>query len=361
MSIPFTNHIDFRLPETSKSDDTSDEANRRREMRRKQQSATIKIQNQSRIASKNLLDEVLGKEFVQSKSKSLVNQPDIGRHQGLPVPAQLTSREDNNEMVDQAKLADFDAHPCLEKPREFVDNRELVTADRTENINKFNENLEENKALAMSRQVSESNETQAEKEQQSSLSTKKIPQSPLSMVTSQLDKLKNQILLIDQNRLQDGIDLQDLKKLAEQQASMATSLEFLEGYADGVVKDEAGRQKFEQSCNDLREQLLQSEHNFNLALGNIVQTEPNQLLVQSQTQSQSQRIAVLNDKMTSTNKRELEERARLLKDSSEIQTQDGKQKSSLMEDTNTTQRARAAKRDLDNSELTLPLLVQRSV
>jgi hypothetical protein len=65
MSISTTNFIDFRLPETSKSDDPSDEANRRREMRRKQQSTAIKIQNQNRLASKNLLDEVLGKEFVQ--------------------------------------------------------------------------------------------------------------------------------------------------------------------------------------------------------------------------------------------------------------------------------------------------------
>jgi hypothetical protein len=361
MSNSYANYINLRLPETSKSDDTSDEANRRREMRRKQHNATIKIQNHDRIASKNLLDEVLGKEFVQSKTKTLANQPDIGRHQGLPVPAQLTSREDKNEMVDQKKLADFDAQLSLEKTREFLDNRELSTTDRNENFNKFNENLKENEALAISRQDSEFDETNTEKEQQSSLSTKKFPQSPLSMVTSQLDKLKNQILLIDQNRLQDGIDVQDLKELAEQQASMATSLEFLEGYADGVVKDEVGRQKFEQSCNDLREQLIQSEHNFNLALGNIDKTEPKQLLVQSQSQSQSQRIAGLNDRMTTTNKRELEERTRLLKDSSEVQTQDGKQKSSRLEDTNSTQRVRAAKRDRDNSELTLPLLVQRSV
>ena len=140
---------------------------------------------------------------------------------------------------------------------------------------------------------------------------------------------------------------------------MATSLDFLEGYADGVVKDEAGRQQFEQSCNDLREQLLQSEHNFNLTLGNIVIDQPKQLLIQSQ--SQSQRITEVNDRVTTSNKRELDELSRISEDSSEIQTQERKQKSSRLEDANSTQRVRAAKRDRDNSELTLPLLVQRSV
>ena len=359
MSISTANFIDFRLPETSKSDDTSDEANRRREMRRKQQSTAIKIQNQNRIASKTLLDEVLGKEFVQSKTKALANQPDIGRHQGLPVPAQLKDRDPKKILDDQKKLSDFDHQSSVEEARELVDEHDLSTTERNVNLNKFNENLEANEALEMSRQVSEFNETRAEIDQQSSLSAKKFPQSPLSMVTSQLDKLKKQILLIDQNRLHDGMNPQALKELAEQQASMATSLDFLEGYADGVVKDEAGRQQFEQSCNDLREQLVQSEHNFNLALGNIVIDQPKQLLIQSQ--SQSQRITEVNDRMTNSNKRELDELSRISEDSSEIQTQDGKQKSSRFDETNSTQRGRAAKRDRDNSELTLPLLVQRSV
>ena len=359
MSISTTNFTDFRLPETSKSDDTSDEANRRREMRRKQQSTAIKIQNQNRIASKNLLDEVLGKKFVQSNTKSLANQADIARHQGLPVPAQLKDRDLKHRLDDQKKTSDFDHQSSLEEARELGEDSDLSTTKRNDNLDKINENLEENEALAMNRQVSEFNETSAEKEQQSSLSTKKFPQSPLSMVTSQLDKLKNQILLIDQNRIHDGMNPQALKELAEQQASMATSLDFLEGYADGVVKDEAGRQQFEQSCNDLREQLLQSEHNFNLTLGNIVIDQPKQLLIQSQ--SQSQRITEVNDRVTTSNKRELDELSRISEDSSEIQTQDGKQKSSRLVDANSTQRVRAAKRDRDNSELTLPLLVQRSV
>jgi hypothetical protein len=359
MSISTTNFTNIRLPETVKSDDTSDEANRRREMRRMQQSNAVKIQNQSRIASKNLLDEVLGKEFVQSKTKSLSNQPDIGRHQGLPVPAQLKDRDAKNILDDQKKSSEFDHQSSLEQARELVVNRDPASTERNGNRNNFNENLEANEVLEMNLQTSEFNEANAEIEQQSSLSTKKYPQSPLLMVTSQLDKLKMQILLIDQNRLHDGMNPQSLKELAEQQTSMATSLDFLEGYADGVVKDEAGRQKFEQSCNDLREQLLQSEHNFNIALGTEVINQPKQLL--NQSQSQSLRIAEVNDRMISSNKRELDERTHLSEDSSDIQAQEGKQTNSRLDDTNSTQRVRAAKRDRANAESTLPLLVQRSV
>jgi hypothetical protein len=363
MSISTTNFIDFRLPETRKSDDPSDEANRRREMRRKQQSAALKIQNQNRLASKNLLDEVLGKEFVQSKNKSLANQPDIGRHQGLPVPAQFNDKAAKNILDDQEKSSDFDPQSSLEEARELLENHDLSMTDRIDNLNKFNEDLESNEKLEINRQASEFHEDNAEIEQKSSLRAEKFTQSPLSMVTSQLDKLKQQILLIDQNRLQDGMNPQNLKELAEQQKSMATSLDFLEGYADGVVKDEAGRQQFEQSCTDLREQLLQSEHNFNLSLGAVAINQPKQLLnqSQSQSQSQSQRIAEVNDRMMSSNKRELDERARLSEDASEIQDQEVKQTSSRLDDTNSTQRVRSAKRDRANAESTLPLLVQRSV
>jgi hypothetical protein len=179
------------------------------------------------------------------------------------------------------------------------------------------------------------------------------------MVTSQLDKLKKQILLIDQNRLADGMNPQSFKELADQQASMATSLDFLEGYADGVVKDEAGRQQFEQSCNELREQLLQSEQHFNLALGTLVENQPKQLL--NQSQSQTQWITEVNNRMITSNKQVIDERARLSEYSSEIQTQEEKQKISYLDDTNSTHRARAAKRDRANAESTLPLIVQRSV
>jgi hypothetical protein len=305
------------------------------------------------------LDEVLGKEFVQSNSKSLANQPDIGRNQGLPVPAQLKERDAKNILDDQKKSSDFDSQLTLEASRELIENCDLPSTKRNDNLDKFTENLEANEALEMSRQSSELNETNTEVEQQSSLITKKLPLSPLSMMTMQLEKLKMQILLIDQNRLRDGMNPQTLKELAQQQASMANSLDFLEGYADGVVKDEEGRKQFEQSCNDLREQLLQSEQHFNLALEAIVEYQPKQVIIQSQ--AQSQRIAAVNDKMTTSNKREVVEQARLLEDSSEIQAQDGKQKSARLDDSNSTQRVRAAKRDRDNAELTLPLLVQRSV
>jgi hypothetical protein len=159
MSISNSNFTNFRLPEASKSDDTGDEANRRREMRRKQQTTAIKIQNQNRIASKNLLDEVLGKEFVQSKTKTLANQPDIGRHQGLPVPAQLKDRDAKNILDDQKKSSDFDPQSSLEEARDSVENREPSMTDRIDNLNKSDENLEANEALEMTRQTSELNET----------------------------------------------------------------------------------------------------------------------------------------------------------------------------------------------------------
>ncbi len=359
MSISHTNYPDFRLPETSKSDDTSDEENRRREMRRKQKSTAIKIQNQSRIASKNLLDEVLGKEFVQSNTKSLVNQPDIGRNQGLPVPAQLKDKDAKNILDDQKKSSDFESQSSLEASRELIENRDRSHADGIENLNQSIESSEVTEELEMIQQSNELNSITPEIELQSSFNIKKFPPSPVSMLNAQLDKLKNQILLIDEKRHEGQFNPQDLEGLAEQQTRMATSLDFLEGYADGFIKDKFDRQQFEKSCNDLREHLHQSEHNFSLAIGNINVNQPMQLMIH--TQSQSQKIHEINDKMTTSNKRELDERARLLEDSSEIQTQEEMQKNSYLDDANRTQRVRAAKRDRDNAESTLPLLVQRSV
>jgi hypothetical protein len=359
MSISYTNFPDFRLPATSKSDDTSDEENRRREMRRKQQSTAIKIQNQSRIASKNLLDEVLGKEFVQKNSNSLVNQPDIGRNQGLTVPAQLKGRDVQNDLDDQKKLADVEDHLNLEGSRDIIKNRDRSETDGIANFSTSIENSEASEESEMTQQTKEFDSINAEIDQQAPENNKKFSPSPLSMLNTQLDKLKNQIFLIDEKRLQNQTNPHDLEGLAEQQTRMATSLDFLEGYADGVVKDEADRQQFEKSCNDLREQLLQSEHNFTLALSNIIVNQPTQLMIH--TQSQSQKIHENNDKMTDSDKRELDERTRLLADSSEIQTEEEKQKSSYLDYANRTQRVRAAKRDRDNAESTLPLLVQRSV
>ena len=359
MSISHTNFTDFRLPETSKSDDTSDEENRRREMRRKQQSAAIKIQNQSRIASKNLLDAVLGKEFVQSKSKSLATQPDIGRNQGLPIPAQLKDRDVQNDLDDQTKLANVEDQLNLEGSRDIIENRNRSQADGTPNFSPSIENSEASVESEMTQQTNELDSFNAEIEQQAPVNNKKFLPSPLSMLNTQLDKLKNQIFLINEKRLQNQTNSQDLEGLAEQQTRMATSLDFLEGYADGVVKDEVARQQFEKCCNDLREQLIQSENNFNLALGNLIVIQPTQLVIQ--TQSQSQKINKINDKMTTLNKRELDQRVHLLEESSENKTQEEKQKCSRLDDESRTQRIRSAKREQDNAESTLPLLVQRSV
>jgi hypothetical protein len=286
----------------------------------------------------------------------------------------LNDRDANNDLNDQKTSSHVDSQSGVEEAREIIEDRDcskpnsLSTSEEIDNFKQSQANSQAKEALDITRQSNElnevnkdnkTNEANAEMGQQTSLNNKKLTSSPLSMLNTQLDKLKEQILLIDQNRLHDGINQQALKELAEQQKSMATSLDFLEGYADGLVKDAAGRQQFEQSCNDLREQLLQSEHNFNLALGFLVVNQPKQLLIQAQ--SQSQRIPDLNDRMTTSNKREIAERTRLLEDSSEIQTQEGKQKSHRMDDANRTERIRTAKRDRDNAESTLPLLVQRSV
>ena len=359
MSNSYANYINLRSPETSKSDDTSDEANRRREMRRKQQSSAIKFQNHDRIASKNLLDEVLGKEFVQSKSKSLSNQPDTGRHQGLPVPAQLKERDAKNESGSLNKLADSNDHSNLDESHEFVENCDRSKHEGIDNFNQSNDTSEVNEALELTLQSKEHNETTAEKEQQSALSNRKFSPLPLSMVNTQLDKLKNHILSIDKNLLQEGMNPENLQELAAEQTRMAISLDFLEGYAEGIVKDEAARHQFEQSCNDLRERVVQSEQNFNLALASLAVNQPKQLLIQSQ--ALPQKIAEINDLMTPSNKREISERARLSEESSVIQHHEGKQKDSRLDEMNAAQRVRVAKRDRANAEETLPLLVQRSV
>ena len=381
MSIPYTNYTNFRLPETSKSGDTSDEANRRREMRRRQQSATIKIQNQSRIDSKKLLDEVLGKEFVQSKSKSLANQPDIGRHHGLPVPAQLKGGDLQSELDDQRNFSDFDAQSSKDEAKQFTDQRDRSVANGSINSNKSAnayeaaerataaELADADKLTAMNCHSTELNEaslnnlataTDVDIDLEASPTHKKFTSSPLSMLNAQLDKLKNEILLIDENRCQNQLNRHDLAELADQQTRMATSLEFLEGYAEGIIKDQAGRQQFEQSCKDLRDQLVQSQRNFSVALENtllIQANQANQLIIQPQSQKGNE----TSDRILMLNKRQLDERSRQVEDSYELQAREDEQKSSRLDDTNSTQRVRSAKLDRDNAESTLPLLVQRSV
>lgn len=376
MSIPYTNFANLKLAETTRSDDTSDEANRRRELRRKQQSASIKIHAHNKFTSKNLLDEVLDKNFVQSKTKSIANQPDIGRHQGLPVPARLKNQDDQEKLDGQKKLSDVDAQLRLDNSLEGDKKHDQFLADSIKNLSKSSENSEVTEALERTRLANDftkeiaanlensANAANSEINLEASFSNKKLPLSPLAMLTTQLDKLKNQILLIDENRLQSQTNPHDLQELAALQTRMATSLDFLEGYAEGVIKDEADRHQFEQSCKDLREQIAQSERNFNVALENtflIQPNQPNQPKLSNSLFIQSQKVNEIGERMATSNKQELAERARLLEESSEVLSQEDKQKSSRLDDAYRTQRIRGAKQDRDNAETTLPLLVQRSV
>ena len=138
---------------------------------------------------------------------------------------------------------------------------------------------------------------------------------------------------------------------------MATSLDFLEGYAEGVLKDEANREQFEQSCSDLRELLVHSELNFNAALANthIKQLNLSPAHIQSEETNENKIHSAIATKL------EHDERTQKLKEDNDIQHHEGGEIVSRLDDTNRTQRNRNAKRDKNNSEATLPLLVQRSV
>ncbi len=357
MSFFATSNTDLRLTGAYKSDDTSDEANRRREMRRKQQSTSVKIQTHQRTVAKNLLDEVLGKEFTQSKNKTNGNQPDLGQRQGLPVPARLTGKDVEGDADEHRNISDGDDQLRSDQARNTAIKNELSAAKYREYFNKFSQTADSADAEALHQTSSELIEADAGAKQQAPLQNKNLPQSPLSMLTTQLDKLKNQILLIDETRFQSQISIQDLEQSAQQQARMATSLDFLEGYAEGLIKDEASRKQFEQSCTDLREQLNHSELNFNSALANTYINQSNLSSVQIRAETinennQHQAIAI---------KLEHDEHIKKMEKDADIDHHDDEVTISRLDDTNLTQRNRLAKRDRNNAETTLPLLVQRSV
>jgi len=361
MSSPYFNHSSLRLTETYKSDDTADDAQRRREMRRKQQSITAKVQLHNQADSKSLLDEVLGKKYSSAKethSKKQPNsmRPDISHYQGLPTPARLNPVNSPDKFNHENKFHDneFPIQPDetdndISSPNQPKDDSIVHDARLNE---PSNDAIHDKKTHQLPQDRSDSVESD-------SMQKKNLSNSALPKLTLHLHKLQQEILATNEQYLKKNLSENELVAYQEEKARITTSVDFLEGYAEGVITDELILSQFEEECSALRKQLAGSDVAYIAAVDSRLDNQITQSAAINSSllrESNGQPVkAIESDKVIK------EDRIRRFTAAGVITNRDKELKSARLEEDVGTQRQRGEKQVRISAESTLPLIVQRSV
>lgn len=358
MSPSYFNYSDLRLASAVKSDDTADDAQRRREMRRKKQDASAKLVTHNRELSKNLLDEVLGKKTVspngsQSKAQAENKRPDM-YYEGLPKPVQMSSVDGDEKYNQEKKLVD-NAFPYNHSDTDCeITAYNQIDAFQNPNLTQPDEVSRDGKANEKLNQQFQFN---SEAGQSTASLNRALSNSPAARLSVHLNKLQQEISTINEKRCQQNVTQLELVELAHWQAHIATSVDFLEGYAEGIIKDEDTRKLFDQECMSLRKQLADSD----AAYINSV----NSWLANQTGHFAGDNSSLIRDgqssKFTISDKALREDRLRRFTTVGAVANQDKELRNSRLEDDAHIQRLRGVKIDHINSESTLPLIVQRSV